>query len=89
MSPIQVRIPTVEITEDARRAIRFTNTRRQTMCSRKEAQEFILTAIQEKLQDAMYRLYGDNTPKAVLAGANADSFAGAGANASSGDSTDS
>lgn len=66
---MQVRMPTVTITEEDRRAIRFTNDRRKTQCTRIEAQAFIQDAIDRALADLRYRWNGATTPEAVANGA--------------------
>jgi hypothetical protein len=66
---MQVRLPTITITEQDRRAIRFQNDKRKTMATRNECQEWLLRAIDVALADLRYRWNGSSTPAAVLAGA--------------------
>lgn len=55
---MQVRMPTFEITEDDRRAIRFVKTKHKTQCTREEAREFIQAAVDKSLADLRYRWNG-------------------------------
>jgi hypothetical protein len=72
---MQVRMPTFEITEQDRRAIRFAKDKRKTMCSRKEAQEFIQAAVDRAVRDLRYRWYGPQVSEAVLNGADPEGLA--------------
>lgn len=72
---MQVRLPTVEITEQDRRAIRFVNDKRKTMCTREEAKAFLLAAIDRALRDLRYRWYGPQVSEAVLNGADPEGLA--------------
>jgi hypothetical protein len=56
---MQVRMPTFEITEDDRRAIRFVTQHRKTQCTREEARQFIQAAVDKALADLRYRWSGD------------------------------
>lgn len=66
---MQVRMGTFSITEDDRRAIRFSKDRRKTMCSREEAKDFINGAVERALRDLRYRWHGPQASEAVLNGA--------------------
>lgn len=72
---MQVRMPTFTLTEDDRRAIRFQNDKRKTMCSRKEAQAFIDAAVQRAVADLRYRWNGGSVPAAVANGADPTAYA--------------
>ena len=74
---MQVRMGTFVITEDDRRAIRFSKDKRKTMCTREEAKEWIATAVNAALADLRYRWTGPKVPAAVAAGADPQSFAAA------------
>lgn len=72
---MQVRMPTFEITEQDRRAIRFVKDKRKTMCTRDEAKDFIQAAVDRALRDLRYRWYGPQVSEAVLNGADPDGLA--------------
>lgn len=72
---MQVRMPTFEITEQDRRAIRFVKDKRKTMCTRDEAKDFIDAAVQRALRDLRYRWYGPQVSEAVLNGADPEGLA--------------
>lgn len=72
---MQVRMSTFEITEQDRRAIRFTKDRRKTMCTREEAKDFIQAAVDKALRDLRYRWYGPQVDEAILNGADPEGLA--------------
>jgi hypothetical protein len=72
---MQVRMQTFEITEQDRRAIRFTKDGRKTMCTRIEAKEWIDAAVNRALADLRYRWSGPQVPAAVAAGADPEAYA--------------
>lgn len=51
-------MPTFEISDEDRRAIRFAKSHRQTMCTRGEAREFVQDAVERALEDLRYRWTG-------------------------------
>lgn len=55
---MKVRTPTFEITDEDRRAIRFVQSKRKTMCTREEARAFIQGAVEGALADLRYRWSG-------------------------------
>lgn len=72
---MQVRMPTFEITEQDRRAIRFQNDKRKTMCTREEAKAWIQKHVDAALADLRYRWDGPKVSEAVANGANPDGIA--------------
>jgi hypothetical protein len=72
---MQVRLGTYTLTEDDRRAVRFVKDKRKTMCSRKEAVEFIDNAVNRALRDLRYRWHGPQVSEAVLNGADSEGVA--------------
>lgn len=66
---MQVRMPTFEITEQDRRAIRFITDGRKTMCTREEAKAWIKQGFDARLRDLRYRWAGPAQDEAVANGA--------------------
>lgn len=72
---VQVRLESFTISDQDRRAIRFCNDGRKTMCTREEAKEFIDAAVQRALRDVRYRWHGPQVSEAALNGADPDALA--------------
>lgn len=72
---MQIRLKSFSITEQDRRAIRFSQDRRKTQCSREEAKAFFEEAIQRALRDVRYRWDGPQTDEAVANGADPEGIA--------------
>lgn len=72
---MQVRMNTFVITEQDRRAIRFVNDGRKTMCSREEAKKWIQAHVDAALADLRYRWAGPAVPESVANGANPEGVA--------------
>jgi hypothetical protein len=68
-------MPTFQITDEDRRAIRFAQSHRKTMCTRDEARRFLQDAVDKALRDLRYRWHGPQVSEAVLNGADPDGLA--------------
>jgi hypothetical protein len=55
---MQVRLPTITLTEDDRRAIRFATNHKRTPATRDEAREYLQKILDDALADLRYRWNG-------------------------------
>jgi hypothetical protein len=78
---------TFTITEQDRRAIRFVNDGRKTMCSREEAKAFIDAAVERAVRDLRYRWSGPAVDEAVANGADPEALATVGSGGTGGATT--